>query len=66
MAKIAVKWGDFDQWGEFDHLKLRLSFYLFVQIKTMSYDRIRLFLPEIEIIRLISFNIHIQNFSTFA
>ena len=38
MAKITVKWGDFDQWGEFDHLKLRLSFYLFVQIKTMSYD----------------------------
>ena len=63
MAKITVKWDDFDQWGEFDHLKLRLSFYLFVQIKTMSYDWIRLFLPEIEIIRLISFNIHIQNFS---
>ena len=38
MAKITVKWDDFDQWGEFDHLKLRLSFYLFVQIKTMSYD----------------------------
>ena len=26
----SVKWGDFDQQGEFDHLKLRLSFsYLF-------------------------------------
>ena len=25
-----VKWGDFDQWGEFNHLKLRQSFtYLF-------------------------------------